>query len=137
MPNWCENELLIKGKKNTIREFKKAAKGANGILDAESFIPMPESEKDNWYEWRIKHWGTKWNFTETKMHKVEENIEYSFNTAWSPPIKVVAAMAKRFPELHIELKFWEMGAAYQGTYKWKEGRLIYELKKEYTGYRGG
>jgi len=45
---------------------------------------------DNWYDWAIKNWGTKWgvyDVTEWKGNKI------SFNTAWSPPIPIIEALS--------------------------------------------
>jgi hypothetical protein len=41
MPNWCENELYIRGTKEDLDRFKTAAAGENGCLDMNSFIPYP------------------------------------------------------------------------------------------------
>ena len=41
MPNWCQNELRVSGKRDDLDRFKEAAKGENGCLDMNSFIPYP------------------------------------------------------------------------------------------------
>jgi Ferredoxin-like domain in Api92-like protein len=48
---------------------------------------------NNWYDWNIEHWGTKWDVIDCsssfwKSDKTE-NIELSFNTAWSPPEPII------------------------------------------------
>lgn len=47
-----------------------------------------------WYDWRLKHWGTKWNSYEGGLE--EEGV--SFCTAWSAPEPVLNAIAKRYPQ---------------------------------------
>ena len=88
MPNWCENELYIKGSKDELKKFVEHAKGEKKIIDFNKFIQYPKRfakmdekamewdekhPKDSWanrpkdgynsggYEWCIKNWGTKWN----------------------------------------------------------------------------
>jgi len=97
MANWCENTLVVVGKKDELEKFKEHAKGENGILDANKFIPYPREldelyEKEvpigqqvierlkgsGWtpsdygynhggYNWCIENWGTKWNFGEVEL----------------------------------------------------------------------
>ena len=45
MPNWCENELTVDGPEEQLNRFATMAKGENGVLDANSFIPYPEHLK--------------------------------------------------------------------------------------------
>jgi hypothetical protein len=42
MPNWCENDLVVKGKSKALDEFAKFVEGPNGAFDFEKIIPMPE-----------------------------------------------------------------------------------------------
>jgi len=42
----------------------------------------------DWYEWQLKHWGTKWGTYGTKTHELggdESPILIEFQTAWNPP----------------------------------------------------
>ena len=41
MPNWCENDLRVSGKKEDLKKFIKFMKGENGNLDFNSFVPYP------------------------------------------------------------------------------------------------
>ena len=57
-----------------------------------------------WYEWCIKNWGTKWNSCETTIDDDEDDIVIDFDTAWSPPIPVLLALSKKYPNnvFHFE-----------------------------------
>ena len=53
----------------------------------------------DWHEWRIEHWGTKWNAcspTEFSEYKDDSNVyfECNFDTAWDPPRHVVIEISK-------------------------------------------
>lgn len=91
MPNWCENDLFIVGKKAEIEtllwDYCKSNSGGIRCLDFDKVIPYPQEFKDlddaaekwkeehdgKWIgapkdgfnsggcEWCIGNWGTKWN----------------------------------------------------------------------------
>ena len=44
----------------------------------------------NWYDWKCKNWGTKWNSVDTEIIEDEKDgLTYTFNTAWDCPREVV------------------------------------------------
>jgi hypothetical protein len=69
----------------------------------------------DWYSWSIAHWGTKWNsynFLEVRDHA---SFEFMFNTAWSPPIPVLDAVAQKFPDLSFDIKWFDEGWCHAGS----------------------
>lgn len=56
----------------------------------------------SWYDWSIKHWGTKWNCAECK--KIDENT-FEFDTAWSGVPDLIKKMARQFPTIKIVYKY--------------------------------
>ena len=45
---------------------------------------------ENWYDWKCKNWGTKWNSVDTEIIEDEKDgLTYTFNTAWDCPREVV------------------------------------------------
>ena len=49
---------------------------------------FPSGKQDSrWYDWNIANWDTKWDITNSVQFEYEdsEQIEITFNTAWSPP----------------------------------------------------
>jgi hypothetical protein len=48
--------------------------------------PCPDDQKDNWYEWNINNWGTKWEASIYDFERLDDNnIRVNFDTAWGPP----------------------------------------------------
>jgi hypothetical protein len=67
---------------------------------------------DNWYNWNVKHWGTKWNANDIAIAYDSGSVE--FETAWSPPEPVVQALAQRFPNVTFIHDYVEQGIGYAG-----------------------
>lgn len=128
MPNWCYNTLTISGKPKDLHKFIKQVKDDERVFSFEKIIPMPESEKDNWYEWRVKNWGTKWNSNieyDTFDNWEQGDIKVEFNTAWSMPEPILLGVSKQHPKLYFELRcyeeshaFWQISDIQKGKYVW-------------------
>ena len=56
-----------------------------------------------WYDWRIDHWGTKWN----AYHSHKSGNVITFDTAWSSPIKLIDELSNQYKELTFELKYMD------------------------------
>ncbi len=92
------------------------------------------------YEWCNEHRGTKWGLYDVGLvedHPEDRRIVYTFRSAWAPPVPVVKAMARRFPELTFHLVFYECGAGYQGSLKVRGGDILEDWEGPYYGDRGG
>lgn len=238
MPNWCENDLTIKGKTKSLNELRTNIKGEGEIaIDFEKILPTPstlkntvsgslqlihtalfgsdedieyiiESNKDNernaipvalpeillkaypekkikafcsvvrnqtavtsddgipeskvleyeriannynfnlntygmmtWYDWRVQEWGTKWNADclGSSYQEKDGKAVYiiSFSTAWSPPEPVIRELAKQYPELLMQLRYYEGGMGFQGRLRLKGDKTIEDRTWDYTGSRGG
>jgi len=47
MPNWCEDELIVRGDKETLKKFREFAKGKHKAkLDFCAFIPYPKEYEE-------------------------------------------------------------------------------------------
>jgi hypothetical protein len=60
-----------------------------------------------------------------------------FDTPWSPPIPVIAALAAMFPGHAFELKYFEGGMGFSGHAGWSAGIEEFHSVYEYNGTRGG
>lgn len=54
-----------------------------------------------WYAWNIQNWGTKWNGYDTEV----SDGRLKFDTAWSHPLPVMAALAVKYPDVSFEVKY--------------------------------
>ena len=98
----------------------------------------------NWYDWRVREWGTKWNADcsassyQEKSGKDDKAVyKISFSTAWSPPEPVIKELANHYPELCIQLRYYEGGMGFQGRLRLKGNKTIEDKTWDYTGSRGG
>ena len=86
MPNWCSNHVEVSHTDpSKIIEFEKACK--TGSL-FNHFVNRPLEEEDNWYQWNIDNWGTKWDVDadDIDFERVDGQVHASFDTAWGPPL---------------------------------------------------
>jgi hypothetical protein len=57
---------------------------------------------DNWYDWQINNWGTKWNAY--SIRKISENI-IEFDTAWSTPVDAMERLSEKFPDVEFQIEY--------------------------------
>lgn len=78
--------------------------------DLEDYVKYNKPILDNWYDWSIKNWGTKWNacYTMINVSKNDEGVIdtrlLEFETAWSPASDEIYKLmiAKCVPIIGIE-----------------------------------
>jgi hypothetical protein len=113
MPNWCFNKIRITG--NNIYQIKDLLRDHKSkVFSLTRVIHVPESDPN---QTRIDKWGTKWDTSDDRIVlENKEEIEYIFDTAWSPPIPVIEALRKQFPKLYISAFFDEPAMEEAGYY---------------------
>lgn len=158
MPNWCMNTLSIEGERE---DLEKLVELTTKKLDFDRIVPMPEHQdgvffvngglgqkekeeygKNNWYDWSVENWGTKWNTLpdEVKFDDFGDTLEFSFDTAWSPPLPIIDALMSRFPNLHFTLAYFEFGCMFGGEYgtdgeiRFSEEQMMVKDIQDWTDY---
>lgn len=153
MTNYCDNSLKITGKTSDIEEIlakyvsidigclpKEGKVEINHTLDFNKIYPVPLKEDgslcDNWYEWRIENWGTKWDAMDCYFFSIYNTkdgvvLETDFTTAWAPPIGVYEKLAKELPNLNIKASYYEGGCAFVGEIELEDGEIVDEDYKEF------
>ncbi len=68
---------------------------------------IKEYGADNWYDWNIKTYGTKWDIEvkSDEFFKSDEQFECCFDTAWSPPSTFLENLQNKFKKLDIKLTY--------------------------------
>lgn len=65
------------------------------------FFNLKRYGETDWYEWSIKHWGTKWNAYD---EVIDDNV-IEFSTAWSTPLPVLVEVSKRLKNVEINVDY--------------------------------
>lgn len=93
----------------------------NADLSFDGHVPEPDPVGDDWYEWRIKNWGTKWDANHPILESLEllDNgssfVAFSFETAWGPPDVWFEKTAKTHPELEFRM-VWNEEQGFGGLF---------------------
>lgn len=88
MPNWCCNNLQIKGNKKELIKFYNENKNNDSSyenkvqeLDFYKSVPIPKDQEENWYKWNNQNLGTKWNVSDSSYEFCEIiDKDTGFNT---------------------------------------------------------
>ena len=133
MPNWCSNKLTVRGPAADVQQFKEQAVGHSAwsnpgeiqneppaVLNFHSLVPIPDEVLAAGYEaagydWEMENWGCKWEASNTTiLDEREGRVEYEFDTAWSPPMEFLEAVAKKWSNLVFVLEYEEPGMGFKG-----------------------
>lgn len=144
MPNWTANKLRLVAKtEEALALLPQLLNGFRAKVDYDECAfqiidPTPQELLDNpsplndekkaeafvkkygstdWYAWRVKHWGTKWDSNNDSVEEIENGLLAAFDTAWSPPIGIYQKLqAKGFDVLATYI---ECGTMFAGI--WHNG----------------
>lgn len=126
-------ELSIRsGIESNIAVLKEESKALPSYMQDRGDPELIEKCRENirlhghptWYEWHIENWGTKWGAYQQK--EVEPNI-LSFQTAWSCPVKILEALAAKFPEVEFVVEYADEDIGSNcGTLTFRGGELVNE-----------
>ena len=68
-----------------------------------------------WYDWRVQNWDTKWDAYDVEVVDPDpENMEITFNTAWSPPEAICSALREQYPDVSVSWFYDEPGCEIAG-----------------------
>ena len=145
MANYVTNIVRFKGDENRIDELRASVQDERyGIIgiDFDKIIPMPKNlfmgaigpmerelyGKNNWLDWSLANWGSKWNSMPTEDPDEEyEPGTLRFLTANNPPHPVLQKLSEMYPDITMEHQWADdnigMGCG-QRTYQ--AGKIIDE-----------
>lgn len=86
-----------------------------------------------WYSWNIDNWGTKWGAYDHSIEPAPGDLcRVQFDTAWSHPVPVIAALAAKFPDEEISVVYADEDLGSNcGRYKIKGDETYDEYFPEY------
>lgn len=146
MPNYCHNTLIFNSDKDTILQLKSDIINNDNMLSFEKLLPTPvelitkniksndellilqqKYGYDNWYNWRIANWGTKWDAIDSVINfEDQNNINISFETAWCPPMNWLFYTIEKYNKLNVTIKFIDEMGGLIGLYKIENGETVIE-----------
>ena len=136
MPNWCNNTITLTGPKEKITAIYAKAKEDNALL--QQLKPMPDALEgttspapkegkvqplvdgfDNWYDWRVQNWGSKWDVDADNLELSEDGttIEGWFDSAWAPPIHAYEYFLTDNEDCSIKSYYYEGGMDFAGLWE--------------------
>ena len=148
MPNWCSNRLTLRCTDLRYKKFIDTYVSGNPdqpdqecIFNLQAIDPTPDEllqvtapvksavkretfvkkyGAEDWYEWRIRHWGTKWI---PEIHTIKHR-SIGFDSAWSPPVDAVLTLSKQMPAVEFTLEYCEPGNGVAGCIVIQNGEQI-------------
>lgn len=105
----AQQKRIAKGKGN----FRDVSLGG-GITKEMSKDFKQRFGADNWYDWNVNNWGTKWDADSKNDSDSKTELSYSFDTAWSPPDNWLKNVSAMFPKLEFTLNYEEGGVGFKG-----------------------
>jgi len=119
-PDWANTPLMS----SDIQEYSfSKPRGKVGELPIykdstfgkELRFPSTDQPDDRWYNWRCQHWDTKWDAYDLEiLDDDEEQLEVTFNTAWSPPEAICERIREDYPDVSVSWFYDEPGCEIAG-----------------------
>jgi len=117
MPNWCSNTATINAPRPVIDEIRTILEDREQDSRLLKWMrPIPEDQQDNWYDWCVTNWGTKWDINSPFIadDTEEDSITFSFDTAWAPPVEAFRHWAEQDGRVTYRLAYIETGMGFVG-----------------------
>lgn len=112
MPNWVFNKIELEADGAVLDLIASTLAKRSEDPDEttpftfQNILPRPESEQD-WYNWNITNWGTKWDASDVETQRVDGMLAYRFSSPWSPPFPVIQKLSEQYPSVCITHTFEE------------------------------
>ena len=136
MPNWVHNEITVMSDDLDILDRIVAA--VEGPTDGDEehvafsfqkLVPRPDDKNDDWYNWNVANWGTKWDANHPDLHREDGLIRFTFSTAWSPPSPVITTFIGDHAKDTVVKYVWEEEQGFGMAFVFDHGNVT--EKKEW------
>jgi hypothetical protein len=123
MPNWVRNIVRFSDNEEVIERMMNEIRGEreDQFIDFNKIAPLPKEFINDWYDWQINNWGTKWNASDT----IDLGDGVEFNTAWATPFELLLKLSEKYPEVTINVRYADEDFGYNvGEYTLLNGEKI-------------
>ena len=150
MANNVTNIIELRGKPERVQELLNAIGNdeyGSGSISFEKIIPMPGNlymgaisrdgtlpyAKNNWLDWSLANWGSKWDaYGFDNRPKETPDSTLWFLSANQPPHPVIQHLSEMFPDVVMEHLWADANLGYGcGTCTYKAGQKIEECHPDY------
>ena len=117
MPNHTDNRVILSHDDTQMIDMIYNIMNTEDAPLCQTLIPMDEAllDGEDWYDWRIDNWGTKWDIYESYCNRMDANtLVLSFFTAWSPPFPIFDKLTDMGFE--VTARYLDEGWMYIGEY---------------------
>ena len=146
MTSWCDNGITIYGPYNSLVKFKEVIEqsDADSFSFLQTMMPMPtvfewtdkeageEEQKtfvdgcNNWYDWRVKNWGCKWDISTEGLEFTDNKdgtatIEGDFESPYVPPLEAFNTFVEANQDCTLELFYNDPAICFVGKFDGAEG----------------
>lgn len=127
---------LLKAKLEGDTDFKQKYKTFENMVEklfekyskeevTRSYECLQKYGTDNWYDWRVQHWGTKWDAYDCQGTPKDGYLVFS--SAWSPPYEIAKTLCNKYPNSDLDWFYEEEGMQFAGHfYSGENGEIIDE-----------
>src|SRR6056300_1253603 len=119
MPNHTDNRVILSHDDTQMIDNIYNIMNTDDTELCNYLVPEPRDDAgeptSGWYDWRLEHWGTKWDIYNATCDRMDANtLVLSFDTAWSPPIPVFDKLVDMGFE--VSARYLDEGWMYIGEY---------------------
>lgn len=135
MPNWCFGTLCVSGDRAEVDRLIDLSRKENDEYDLTFVKPIPDGPNVTNLD-RVKEWGTKWPPRITDLEITQSGAELRFESAWSPPSRLILLLSEHFPTLSFVIEYSESGIGFAGSEAFRSGVTVYDGCFDYSDVEG-
>ena len=123
-------------------ELREGKPWGLGITQATSDALIAKYGTDNWYDWALNNWGTKWGAYDATEWDVTEGengnatATISYNTAWSPATAFYINASEKFPTLAFDTQYADEGGGFVCETSYENGEITKDEDYEWDSVDG-
>ena len=127
MSNYITNVLSVFGEESELANIINSVKPTDDFesenFSIENYYPTGD---EDWYNWRIDNWGTKWDaFEVSEYYDDSDNFKIAFFTANATPIGALIKLSELFPNVEVSCIYsGDDFGIYCGEYSIKNGEVV-------------